>query len=89
MYWRSRALSEDPSPSERRADNLEPTAGQVWQVAPLKMRAMNQKVFTQMADGNELKSGQVGGGVEGMATCEAMEEIWREIWSSIPEFCRR
>jgi len=39
------------------------------------MRAMNHKAFTRMSDVNGSKAGNGGGGVEGMGTCGAMEEI--------------
>jgi len=45
----------------------------------LKTRAMNQKTFTRRSDANGLKEGKGGGGVEGMETCGAMEDIWWEI----------
>jgi hypothetical protein len=43
------------------------------------MRAMNQNTFMRMSDANGLKEGKGAGGMEGMETCGAMEEICFDI----------
>jgi hypothetical protein len=45
----------------------------------LKARAMNQKTLTRTSDANGLNGGKGGGGVEGMATCGAIEDSCTEI----------